>query len=245
MLEVTDLTKRFGGLTALEKVSLKIEDKTIVGLIGPNGAGKTTLFNCISGIYRPTSGSIRFKGREITKLKPSSICKLGIGRTFQIIRVFPNQTVLQNVIAGALFGRDVQDLKEAREIAMQCLGFTELVDKKDILAKNLTLVERRMVELARALATGPKLLLLDELLAGLNPSEVSQATRLIRRIRDELGVTIFWIEHVMRAIMSATDYVIVLNFGKKIAEGRPSEIAKNEKVIQAYLGGEYGEECSS
>ncbi|RLE51368.1 MAG: ABC transporter ATP-binding protein [Candidatus Methanomethylicota archaeon] len=212
----------------------------IVGLIGPNGAGKTTLFNIISGFIPPTSGSIKFMGVEVTKLKPHQICKLGIGRTFQIVKPFMNTTVIENVIAGALFGgKEKMDLDEARRVAKEFLEFVGLKHKMNVLAKNLNIVERKFVEISRALATRPKLLLLDEPLAGLNPAETMEATKLIRRIRDELGITVFWIEHVMKAIMNAAERIIVLHYGEKIAEGTPKEIARNRRVIEAYLGEEY------
>ena len=237
MLRGVKVTKRFGGLVALKDVDFVLKKGEILGLIGPNGAGKTTLFNIISGFYKPTSGTVEFQGTDITKLKPHEICKLGIGRTFQIVRPLPDLTVLENVVVGALFGRNKNiSQEEAKEIALQYIEFVNLHDKKDQLAKNLNLIERKQLEIARVLATEPKVVLLDEPLNGLNPTEVKDACKLVRRIRDELNITVFWIEHVMRAIMTTAERIIVLNFGEKIAEGTPGEISRDKGVIEAYLG---------
>ncbi len=237
MLRGVKVTKRFGGLAALKDVDFVLKEGEILGLIGPNGAGKTTLFNIISGFYKPTSGTVEFQGTDITKLKPHEICKLGIGRTFQIVRPLSDLTVLENVVIGALFGRNKNvSQEEAKDIALQYIEFVNLYDKKDQLAKNLNLIERKQLEIARALATEPKVVLLDEPLNGLNPTEVKDACKLVRRIRDELNVTVFWIEHVMRAIMTTAERIIVLNFGEKIAEGTPGEISRDKGVIEAYLG---------
>lgn len=240
MLEGRKVTKHFGGLAALEKVDFRLGEGDILGLIGPNGSGKTTLFNCITGVYRPTSGEISFEGRSITRLRPHMICKFGIGRTYQIMRPFLEMTALENVMVGAMFGSGKRmSIAEAREEASRHLDFIGILDKKDVLTKNLTLVDRKMIEVARALATDPRIILLDEVVAGLNPTETVEATNLIKRIRDELGITVFWIEHVMKAVMGTAERIIVLQHGEKIAEGSPKEIAADKKVIDAYLGEKY------
>lgn len=240
MLEGRKVTKHFGGLAALEKVDFRLGEGDILGLIGPNGSGKTTLFNCITGVYRPTSGEISFEGRSITRLRPHMICKLGIGRTYQIMRPFLEMTALENVMVGAMFGSGKRmSIAEAREESSRHLDFIGILDKKDVLTKNLTLVDRKMIEVARALATDPRIILLDEVVAGLNPTETVEATNLIKRIRDELGITVFWIEHVMKAVMGTAERIIVLQHGEKIAEGPPKEIAADKKVIDAYLGEKY------
>ncbi len=239
LLRGESITKKFGGLLVLNGVSFEVNKGEIVGLIGPNGAGKTTLFNIISGVFPPTSGKIIFEGKDITGLKSHQICKLGIARTFQLVRPFSNMSVLENVLSGALFGRDgTVDLEKARERALSVLDFVGL-RKMDVLAKNLTLHEKKLLEIARALATNPKVLLIDEVMAGLNAIEIQDTMKLIRRIRDELGVTIIWIEHVMRAVMGLAERVIVLAYGRVIADGKPEEVANNPAVIDAYLGGEF------
>jgi len=239
LLEGRKVTKHFGGLVAVKEVDFIVNEGEIVGLIGPNGAGKTTLFNCITGVYRPTSGKIMFDGKDITGLKPHQVCKLGIGRTFQIVEPFLGMSVLENVMVGALFGRNRSiSLSDARKKALECLEFVGLADKKDVLADNLTLVDRKALEIARALATDPKLILLDEVAAGLNPTETLRAMDMIKKIRDERGITIFWIEHVMRAVMGTAERIIVIHHGEKIAEGPPKEVSNNKKVIEVYLGQE-------
>lgn len=230
LLEGKGVTKYFGGLAALKDVNFEIEEGEIVGLIGPNGSGKTTLLNCISGVLVPTSGQIFFFGRDITGLKPHKICKLGIGRTFQIPRPFMNMTVLEN----AMVCTDGDEEK-----AMEAIRHVNLEEKRNVLAKTLTFHERRRLEVARALAVNPKIILLDEVAAGLNPKEIVEFTGLIRKIRDELGITILWVEHVMKAIMTTAERIIVLNKGTKITEGTPKEVAENPEVIEAYLGEEY------
>lgn len=239
MLEGIGITKYFGGLAALKEVNFSLKEREILGLIGPNGAGKSTLFNIINGFIRPTSGIVRLGDIELTRLKPHQICMLGIGRTFQTVKPFLDCTALENVMMGAIFGKgDGIDVKGARDLALQCLDFVGLMDKKDVLARNLNIVERKFVEIARALATRPRIVLLDEPLAGLNPMEIMDACKLVRRIRDEFNVTVFWVEHVMRAMMETAERVIVLHYGEKIAEGKPSEISRDKRVVEAYLGEE-------
>jgi branched-chain amino acid transport system ATP-binding protein len=237
ILEVKNITKYFGGLVALKNVSFKVNEGELVGLIGPNGAGKTTLFKVIAGIYRPSSGTVMFKGRNITGLRPYEICRLGIALTHQSPRPFPNMTAFDNVAMGAMFGRGSNlSLEDVKEEAIFCLDFVGLLNKKDVLAKNLTLAERKNLEIARALATKPRAILLDEVVAGLNPVESMKAIETIKRIRSELKITILWIEHVMRAIMRVAERIIVLHHGEVIAEGAPQEVATNKEVISAYLG---------
>jgi len=235
-LEVRNITKRFAGLEALKDVSLGIEKGELLGLIGPNGAGKTTLFNIISGLYLPSHGSIMFEGEDITGLKPDEICKRGICRTFQIVKPFPKMSVLRNVAVGSLLRNSSP--AEAMKEAGRLLALTRLIDKKNVPAGSLTLAERKSLELTRALATNPKMLLLDEVAAGLNPAETDDIISLLRQIRKD-GVTLFVVEHVMKAIMSVSDRVVVLSHGERIAEGTPSEVSKDERVIRAYLGAEY------
>jgi branched-chain amino acid transport system ATP-binding protein len=236
ILEGRNITKRFSGLVALKEVDFELRKGEILGLIGPNGAGKTTLFNVISGFLPPDGGLVSYKGRNLVGLKSFDICKLGIARTFQIVKPFLNMKVLDNVVVGAL--SRTKNVGEAKEIAMDKLRFVGMDDKRDLLASSLTLADRKKLEIARALATMPEVLLLDEAIAGLNPRETEDAVKLISRIREE-GVTIFMIEHVMRAIMSISDRIMVLHHGEKIAEGSPREIAADQKVIDAYLGERY------
>ena len=236
LLEGKEVTKTFGGLTAVFSADFHIDQGEILGLIGPNGAGKTTLFNLISGAQSLTSGTTWFKGKNITRLKPNQICKRGISRTFQLIKLFGNMTVLDNVVLGALFGMSPGiRTPEAKKQSLELLEFLGLSALETTPAKELTLVNQKRLEVARGLATRPELLLLDELMAGLNPSEVAQAMELVKRIR-ERGVTIFMIEHVMKAIMNVCDRIMVLDHGVKIAEGTPEEITTNRKVIEVYLG---------
>ena len=236
LLEIQSVTKRFGGLYAINNVSLTIHPGEILGLIGPNGAGKTTLFNLISGFYPVTKGDIFFQNERITNLPPYECCRKGIGRTFQIVKTFPNHDVLYNVTVAAL--PRLKRVKESKEAALEILSFVGLVGKKDQLGNGLTLAERKRLEIAKALATKPKLLLLDEVMAGLNPTEVEEALVLIRKIRDS-GITIFLIEHVMQVIMNLSDRIAIIHYGEKISEGVPQEMAKDKRVIEAYLGKEY------
>ena len=236
LLEGKDLTKHFGGLSALVEVTFEINQGEIVGLIGPNGAGKTTLFNLISGALVPNSGSISFKGENLTGLKPYRICRKGVARTFQDVKIFPSMTILENVLSGALFGTSNRKSRvHGMHEATGTLDFVGLSVIATIPGRDLTLANQKRLEVARALITKPELLLLDELIAGLNPTEVAEAMELITRIRD-MGVTIFMIEHVMKAIMGICDRILVLHHGMKIAEGKPLEIANNQTVIDIYLG---------
>jgi len=236
ILEGKGVTKYFGGLTAVHSVDFTINQGEIVGLIGPNGAGKTTLFNLISGALPATAGEIRYKDKKITSLKPNKICKRGIARTFQLIKLFGNMTVYENVFLASLFGiaKHISE-SDAKTESLELLEFVGLSAASVTPAKDLTLANQKRLELARALATEPELLLLDELMAGLNPSEVTQAMDLVTRIRDK-GITIFMIEHVMKAIMSVCGRIMVLDHGVKIAEGTPQEITTNKKVVEVYLG---------
>lgn len=238
-MEGIRVTKKFGGLTALSDVDFGLDEEEIVGLIGPNGAGKSTLFNVITGALRPTSGRIKFKNMDITGLKPHKICRLGIGRTFQIPKPFLNMTVYENVWAAALFGCAKGKFSDAKRELNQVLEKFGLAEKSMMPASSLTIYQLRMLEIARALSTKPQLLLLDEVMAGLNPTETTQLLQVIRKLRDDEGITIFMIEHNMRAVMEAADRVMVLNHGVKIAEGAPEEVTKNADVIEAYLGEDY------
>jgi branched-chain amino acid transport system ATP-binding protein len=236
ILEGKGVTKYFGGLAAVSNVDFHVEQGEVLGLIGPNGAGKTTLFNLISAALVPKSGTIQFKGKNINGLKPYKICRMGVARTFQMVKVFADMPVLNNVVLGSYFGMstNISSADPVRE-ATELLEFVGLSAMKSIPAKDLTLANQKRLEVARALATKPELLLLDEMMAGLNPAELIQAMELVTRIRDR-GITIIMIEHVMKAIMNVCERIMVLHHGVKIAEGTPVEIATSEKVIKVYLG---------
>jgi len=236
LLHLERVSKAFKGLQAVLSVTATVAEGEILGLIGPNGAGKTTLFNLITGFHFPDAGQIVFKGRDVTRLRADRRCQYGIARTFQLVRPFPDLTVLQNVAVGRVYGRQpARTLSDAEAQARETLEFVGLAQRAAEHAKRLTLVDRKRLELARALAARPSLLLLDELLAGLNPSEVPAAIDLIRRIRDS-GVTVIMVEHLVKAVFDVSDRVVVLNAGEKIAEGPPGVIAGDPQVIDAYLG---------
>ena len=237
-LEITSLSKQFGGLVAVRDVNMTVRKGEIVGLIGPNGAGKTTLFNVITGVYAPKRGQILFRGKNIAGLGPERICHMGIARTFQIVMPFQTLTVLDNTKVAA-FCRTTSHEKATRA-AMEILHFLGLEEKANILAGHLTLAQKKRLEMARALATQPQFLLLDETLAGLNHTEIDAMIDVVQKIRAERGVTILAVEHVMRAVMKISDRVVVMDEGEKIAEGPPEEIVRNPEVIKAYLGDEYG-----
>ena len=236
LLEIKSLVKAFGGLKAVNEVSFQVEKGEIFGLIGPNGSGKTTIFNCINNFYPITSGDIFLKGQSIKGLKTHKICHLGIGRTFQVVKPLSRMTVMDNVTA-SVFCR-VNSIKDARDRAYQVLDYCNLLSEKDKLAKSLPIGGRKRLEIARALATKPELLLLDETAAGLNPSELDEAIDLIRRIRED-GITILIVEHIMKVIMTISDRIHAINFGQTIAHGTPEEVANNPAVIEAYLGEDY------
>ena len=236
ILEGKGVTRYFGGLAAVSNVDFKVEQGEALGLIGPNGAGKTTLFNLISAALPTKSGTIRFKGKSITGLKPYKICRMGVARTFQLVKVFADMPALSNVMLGSHFGMSPgMSSKDAVQKATELLEFVGLSAVKATPAKDLTLANQKRLEVARALATNPELLLLDEMMAGLNLAEVAQAMELVNRIRDK-RITIIMIEHVMKAIMNVCERIIVLHHGQKIAEGTPQEIATSKTVIKVYLG---------
>ena len=233
LLQVKNAYKFFGGLAAVTDVSFEVRPGEILALIGPNGAGKTTVFNVVNGFYSPSKGEIWFKGKNISGMKPHKICKMGMARTFQVVKPLQRMSVLDNVVASAYLRADSRE--KAVAIATEVLGFTGLYEDRDVISKGLPLGKRKRLEIARALATQPELLLLDESFAGLNPSELDESIGIIRRIK-ERGVTIMIIEHHMKVIMAISDRIVVLNYGQKIAEGTPEEIQANPAVVEAYLG---------
>ena len=236
LLECQGLSKRFGGVAALDGVNFTVQQGTVVGLIGPNGAGKTTLFNVVAGMFRPDSGRVLFKGRDVTKLSPTAICRMGIARTFQVTRPFAKMTCLENVAVAMINSPRSEHGRDWRRAARTYLDYVELGHLASTEANHLNVVQKKRLEIARALATEPELLMLDEILGGLNTQEIGRAVEFVKRLRGERQLTICWIEHVMGAIMGAADKVIVLDQGKHLMEGPPDAVVKDQRVIQAYLG---------
>ena len=236
ILNIDNITMKFGSLVANENVSFTIHENEIVGLIGPNGAGKTTLFNCITGFYQPFSGKVTYNDMDITGFTAYKICRLGITRTFQIVQTLKEMTVEENVMTGAFL--NTRSRKEAEAITSEILEMTDLTKKKDILGGSLTIVDKKRVEIARALATKPNILMLDECMAGLNQTEIKDVMNLCLKLKEN-GLSLLIVEHIMEAIMPISDNIVVLNAGKKIAEGVPSDIVNNDNVIKAYLGDKY------
>ncbi len=235
LLSLQSVSKRFGGLQALSNITFDLPEGQILGLIGPNGAGKTTLFNAINGVYPPEKGRVIFRDVDVTGFKPYRLARMGMARTHQIVRPLNELSVRENVMAGACFGHENQDLGNAAKIADEVLEFVGLSARADQLAASLNVAQKKRLETARALASHPYLLLLDEVLAGLNHAEIDSMIQTVLKIREQ-GITIIMIEHVMKAVMNVSDRIIVLDYGTQIAEGNPKAIAKNKKVIEAYLG---------
>lgn len=241
MLEVLSINKYFGGLQVLRDVSFEVKEGEFWGLIGPNGSGKTTLFNILSGVLRPSSGKFKLEGQDLTGCSPDSICRMGILRTFQIPRPFKSLSIIENVMASMVFGRgsgtwSQQKIEIIQEKALQFLKLVNLEEKARAMPAELGLPGLRRLEIARALAATPKLLLLDEILSGLNQEELKEAALILQKIRDEMGITIIWVEHIMSVLMTIVEKVLVLNNGTIIAQGTPSDISSNDRVIEAYLG---------
>lgn len=236
LLQVERLIKSFGGLMALCEVNFEIHQGEIFGVIGPNGSGKTTLFNVITGFLKANKGKVTFMGKDITGLPPHQICRQGIARIFQLVKPFHQLTTFQNVMVGRAYGKDpASNIRKAKEEVVEILNFVGLGNKSEVLASQLTMAERKRLELARALAAHPQLLLLDELMAGLNSAETETAMELVKKIRGS-GITVIMVEHIMKAVLGISDRIMVLNVGEKIAEGSPKEVVKNQLVIEAYLG---------
>jgi len=236
ILECNNVTKKFGGLTALEELTFSVNEGEIVGLIGPNGAGKTTLFNIIAGLFKPTTGEIRFRNEIISNLPPYKICKKGSALTFQIPQPFNGLSVLENIKIGLFFGNRHKNIKKD---PMEILEIAGLIDRKDALVENLTISEQKRVELAKSLSTMPNLLLLDEVAAGLNPAEQDDLANLVKNICEKMRITVIMVEHIMRTVMSLSNRVIVLDRGRLLADDKPQAIGQNRQVIEAYLGEEY------
>ncbi|HCX61162.1 MAG TPA: ABC transporter ATP-binding protein [Clostridiales bacterium] len=236
ILNIDNITMKFGSLVANENVSFTIHENEIVSLIGPNGAGKTTLFNCITGFYQPFSGKVTYKDKDITGFTAYKICRLGITRTFQIVQTLKEMTVEENIMTGAFL--NTKSRKEAEAITSEIMELTDLTKKKSILGGSLTIVDKKRVEIARSLATKPQILMLDECMAGLNQTEIKDVMNLCLKLK-ESGLSLLIVEHIMEAIMPISDNIVVLNAGKKIAEGVPSDIVNNDDVIKAYLGDKY------